>query len=428
MVHNRSRHFLFLQGPHGPYFSRLADALAEGGDLVSAIGFNRGDEAFWRDRKTYTGFRGSQAHWRANFRAYIRRHKITDVVLYGDTKPLHRIARIESEKERLRIHCFEEGYLRPYWVTYERGGTNGNSILMSLPRAVYAGADAQESAAVSTPTSWGALWHHTWYGCMYHANILFRNRAYPHYETHRSVSVRREWMLHCKRLALMPTRMAVRRVLMARLLARARPFHVFMLQLPHDASVTDHGFDLSWSALLDQVIGGFAKGAPAHHLLVFKSHPLDDEREPLRAEIAKLAVKHDVKARVMFIPPGRLGALLDRATSALTINSTAGQQALFRGLPLKTYGRAIYGRPELVSEQPTEEFFAAPHAPDRTAYSQFRAYLLATSQVRGDYYTRKGRAEAVRNVTDLMRAEAGPYETVNEGSGARATTPLAFTP
>ena len=32
----------------------------------------------------------------------------------------------------LGIHVFEEGYMRPYWVTYERGGSNGNSRLMKM--------------------------------------------------------------------------------------------------------------------------------------------------------------------------------------------------------------------------------------------------------------------------------------------------------
>ena len=30
------------------------------------------------------------------------------------------------------LHVFEEGYLRPYWITYERGGSNGNSALMGI--------------------------------------------------------------------------------------------------------------------------------------------------------------------------------------------------------------------------------------------------------------------------------------------------------
>jgi capsular polysaccharide export protein len=46
----------------------------------------------------------------------------------------------------LTIHVFEEGYLRPHWVTYERGGSNGHSRLMQLTVA-----DMQK-ALVQRPT------------------------------------------------------------------------------------------------------------------------------------------------------------------------------------------------------------------------------------------------------------------------------------
>lgn len=423
------RRFLFLQGPHGHFFAQLAAALGEAGHSVVSIGSNRGDQHYWPHRDSYHRFDAPQAAWRNYLSGFMARHRITDLVVYGDTRPLHRIARIEAEKRAIRIHCFEEGYLRPYWITYERGGSNGNSVLMSLPRQVYETSDATEPGDRAGQSGrWGALWHHTWYGCIYHANILFLNRSYPHFESHRESSVLREWLLHCKRLALMPARMIERRIKTRRLLGRGRPFHVFMLQLPHDASVTHHGQISNWQNLLADVIGGFSKGAPGHHLLVFKSHPLDDEREPLARLIVQTAKTFGVQNRVMVIPAGKLGALLDHATSALTVNSTAGQQALFRGMPLKAYGRAIYGRPELVSDQATADFFADPKAPDQRAYQNFRNYLLATSQIKGDFYTRAGRAAAIRNVIDRVCAADGPYATTQARSGEPATNPMVVSP
>ena len=46
------------------------------------------------------------------------------------------------------------------------------------------------------------------------------------------------------------------------------------------------------------------------------------------------------------------------------MNSTAGQQALWRGLPLRAFGAAVYAKPEFVSSQPLEAFFAAPDRPE----------------------------------------------------------------
>ena len=53
-------------------------------------------------------------------------------MLYGDTRPVHAAAVMAARARGLCVHVFEEGYLRPWWVTYERGGTNGHSRLMEI--------------------------------------------------------------------------------------------------------------------------------------------------------------------------------------------------------------------------------------------------------------------------------------------------------
>ena len=43
----QDRVFLFLQGPHGPFFHALGRMLREAGATVWRVGFNAGDRAFW---------------------------------------------------------------------------------------------------------------------------------------------------------------------------------------------------------------------------------------------------------------------------------------------------------------------------------------------------------------------------------------------
>jgi capsular polysaccharide export protein len=45
---------------------------------------------------------------------------------------LHAKAVKQAKSAGLRVHVFEEGYLRPYWVTYESDGSNGHSQLTKL--------------------------------------------------------------------------------------------------------------------------------------------------------------------------------------------------------------------------------------------------------------------------------------------------------
>ena len=45
--------FLFLQGPHGPFFARLGKMLTRAGAEVWRVGFNMGDRVFWPQSASY---------------------------------------------------------------------------------------------------------------------------------------------------------------------------------------------------------------------------------------------------------------------------------------------------------------------------------------------------------------------------------------
>ncbi len=372
---------------------------------------NRGDQHFWKDATTFVPFRGPKAEWGSFLSDFLDDHAITDIAIYGDTRATHEVAKRLAEARDITVHCFEEGYLRPYWITYERGGANVNSKMMNLPMSEIAQRTGDPDAPQpEAPAQWGAIWHHIFLGSIYHANVLFLNQDYPNYESHRAESVRQEWALHCKRLLGYPWCLAQRRLATRALLRLGAPYHVALLQLGHDASVQDHSTIGSMAEFIETCVSGFAKGAPPHHQLVFKAHPLEDGREPVRKIVIDRAKAYSVSERVWFIHGGKLGPLLDRANSAITVNSTAGQQALWRGLPLKAFGRAVYSLPEFVSDQPLVDFFAAPKPPDSAAYRIYRQFLLETSQVGGGYYSAAGRRSATRQVVDLMLQSDDIYD------------------
>ena len=163
------------------------------------------------------------------------------------------------------------------------------------------------------------------------------------------------------------------------------------------------------------VMAGFADGAPQHHHLVFKAHPLENDRSPVRRLIRQAAAAHGVSARVHYVRGGKLAKLLDQARTAVTVNSTAGQQVLWRGIPLKVFGKAVYSKPAFVSEQPLADFFANPTRPDSRAYRDFRRFLLETSQIPGGFYAARGRRQLLRQVVDMMLAPEDPYDALKAG-------------
>ncbi|WP_417838885.1 capsule biosynthesis protein [Tritonibacter scottomollicae] len=414
-----TRSFLFLQGPHGPFFGALGRMLQSAGCSVHRVGFNAGDRVFWPDRKSYIAYTDPLADWPARLIELLQTHAVTDIVLYGDTRPVHAEAAKIARARGITLHVFEEGYLRPYWVTYERDGSNGNSRLMDMPVAQMEKALAQSAMDTPLPPArWGDTRQHVMYGALYHWFVMFWNRGYRNFRPHRALSVTKEFQLYLKRLLLMPLHALDRRIATARITGGGFPYHLALLQLEHDSAFQAHSPFSTMTEFLDLVISGFAEGAPQHHHLVIKAHPLEDGRTPIRRELRRLAAQHGIKGRVHYVRGGKLAALLNEARTAVTVNSTAGQQVLWRGLPLKVFGRAVYDKPDFVSTQPLPEFFRTPKRPDGPAYQQYRRYLLETSQFPGGFYSRSGRRQLLRQVVDMMLSSEDPYDAFLTGTAA----------
>lgn len=405
------RVFLFLQGPHGPFFRHLAGRLAALGAEVRRLAFNVADEVEWGAAgplARYTGSMDGYARW---LERHVVAHGVTDIVLYGDSRPEHAWAVAVAWQKGLRCHCLEEGYLRPHWVTYERWGNNGNSPLNAIPIERMAMAVGATPAPEAPADGWGAYRPHLWHSLRYHGRLLLPSRQFGRHRSRRGMSLWREAAQYLGRLASLPVRRGLDRVWMRRLLAEGLPYHLVLLQLSFDASMQSYSPYRCSAAFVRECIGAFATGAPAGDRLVFKSHPFEDGRERLGRVIAREARRYGVAGRVVFLDGGNgLAAALDGARSVVTVNSTGAQQALCRGLPVAALGQAVYARPRLVSQQPLAAFFAAPEAPDRQAYAQFRRFLLETSQVEGAFYSAAGIAALLERLPALMLAPEDPYE------------------
>jgi capsular polysaccharide export protein len=415
--HQKKKSFVFLQGPHGPFFYELSKAISQSGADVVKIGFNEGDRFFWRNKATFVAYDKPHDEWDGFINEYLK-VGITDLVIYGDTRPLHKSAVAAAKRQGIRVHCFEEGYLRPYWVTYERGGVNGFSRLMEMSvetmREALRHVDNDQPEA---PARWGDMRQHILLGAVYHWHILFRNHRFKNYRTHRDSPVRHEFWLHFKRLITRPV-YAFRRWKATQTIKRnGFVYHLSLLQLSHDASIRSHSRFTGMAEFMRICVQAFAETAPRHHHLVFKSHPLEDDRQPLSRVADQLAKEFKVEGRVHFVRGGKLAELLDYARSVVTINSTAAQQALWRGLPVKALGTGVFCKPEFTSEQSLPDFFHHPKKPDLSAYRDYRQFLLMTSQITGGFYSRKGRVRLVRQVVDMVLSEQDPYEALM-GSGA----------
>ena len=91
-----------LQGPHGPFFDRLGRLLRAAGAAVWRCGFNAGDEFFWSDAKSFIRHQGSADDWPDHLATILDDKGVTDIVLYGDVRPIHATARRLAAARGLR--------------------------------------------------------------------------------------------------------------------------------------------------------------------------------------------------------------------------------------------------------------------------------------------------------------------------------------
>src|SRR5580765_7883109 len=118
------RTFLFLQGLASPFMYELALRLRASGHRALRINLSGADLAFWPEAAI--NFRGRPSEWRSFVARRYHDQGVSDLVLFGDCRPHHREAIEVARALDITTHIFEEGYIRPNWITLEHAGTNGH--------------------------------------------------------------------------------------------------------------------------------------------------------------------------------------------------------------------------------------------------------------------------------------------------------------
>ncbi|WP_395022680.1 capsule biosynthesis protein [Dongia sp.] len=397
------RSFLFLQGHATPFYLRLGQALDRAGHDVGRINICGGDRLFWGDWHA-EDFRGPVPDLDAAVSDAARRHGASDLVVYNDIRPCNAIAIAAAKRLGLRVHVFEEGYLRPDWITLERDGVNGNSRLPADPDWYRETARALPPASVAAPVGSG-LRERIFYDFRWQAANYRHWLRYPRYRTHRPYPIWAEYATWMTRLSVLHFRRARAKALIADLVERNRRFFLFPLQLDTDSQIRQHSSYGRLSAAIDAVIENFARSAPGSAWLIVKNHPLDNAWINYRRLVERRARTLGVSERVRFIDGGDLNLLLDRCAGVVTVNSTTGLTALQRGRPVIALGKAVFRIPGLTSDAGLDAFWNDPRRPDPGLLSAFQRVLLETCLVNGNFYTEAGMPLAIENSVVRLTAE-----------------------
>ena len=413
------RNILLLQGLMGPLFRRLGEVLRRDGYGVHKVNFNGGDRLFWR-LPNGIDYRGRLEDWPAALRQLIVDRKITDVLLFGDCRPIHMAAIALCREMHVPVHVFEEGYIRPDWVTLELGGVNGHSTLPRDPAWYRAKASALPPAPehAGVPSSFRrrateALIYNT-------ADVLSRSH-YPHWENHRPWHPLVEGMGWVRRLSRRKAAAQRAQAVLATLANSEAPYMLFPLQLDSDAQIRLHSSFAGIADALRMVITSFASHAPPELRLVIKEHPLDNGVRDWRLEAKTLAALHGVTDRIDYLEGGDIMPLSLRSKGMVTINSTSGTLALAQGIPVIALGQAVYDIEDITFQGRLNDFWRDPGKPDPATFAAFRRVLIDRCLVAGGFFSE----EALTKLTEGIIAKIEAASPLLAASPARHAAPEA---
>jgi len=378
------RSFLFLQGPHGSFFPKLGRALAQTGHRVRRINLNGGDRATW---PTGDDFHGLEATWRRYLARYLRRWKISDLVLFGDNRPHHVVAIEEAKRAGIRIHVFEEGYIRPDWVTLERNGVNGHSPLPRDADWYRHQANGLGPVPVYPPVPSYAT-ARGWAAFFYYAEVVLQHWRFPFGSTHRDRNPVWEGIRFLRRFRLRD--LEQRRTAQELDRLGSVSYVLFPLQLNSDFQIRIHSPFGSMHAAIDHVLTDFARHAPPELHLVVKEHPLDSGLTNWRNVVESTARHLGISKRIIFLEQGDLSKLVEASHGMVTVNSTSGTLALAAGKPVKVLGTAVYDIKGITDSKPLERFWSDPTPPDPQTYEAFYRVLVERCLIPGAFLSNVG--------------------------------------
>jgi capsular polysaccharide export protein len=379
------RSVLMLQSLMGPLFRYIGKGLAAAGNQVYKVNFNGGDRFFWR-LPGGIDYLGTLADWGPALETILSERKITDVILFGDCRDHRQIAIGICRKLAIPVHVFEEGYIRPDWVTFELGGVNGHSTLPNDPQWY------RDEAASLPPTAAhrqvpSSFRRRAWEGVLYNIADVSTRWHYRNWNNHRPWHPLVEGIGWWRKLCARKPRAQRSQVLIESLRAADEPFFLFPLQLDSDAQIRLHSDFADMAEAIRVILESFARHAPDDVRLVVKEHPLDNGVRDWEQVTVDLARHYGVADRVDYLPGGDIAVLAARARGIVTVNSTSGTLGLSMGVPVVALGNAVFDIADITHQGGLDAFWTAPTPPDPRTFDAFRRVLIDRCLIPGGFFS-----------------------------------------
>ena len=395
------RCFLFLQGPDGVFFRKLGEKLKSLGHEVIRVNTTGGDFFDW-PWPNAVSYRGRHVNWPAWIAKLMRERGVTDIFMLSEWRPRHIETADLAKNMGIQVHVFEEGYLRPYFITLERDGVNGASPLPRDAKTILdlAAALPEPKPPLPLPSHFNNLARRTIY------SLVARYALWPFWpfsKTHRPISGFSEYVLGwLPRLPGIPKRRRLARERLGDLYASGKPFFLFPLQIDADAQIRRYSpFSSGMPEGICRVLTSFAAHAPQNCVLLIKNHPLDYGLINYGKYIDSMRQALNLGDRVIYVEDGDGDAMTRASLGLVTLNSTMGFTALQTGKPVYYLGRSIASFAGLGAALPAvrlEDFWKDPVGPEPALLAAFLKLVRHQALINGDFHSPEGQQLTIAGV------------------------------
>lgn len=382
----KDQNILLLQGPMGAFFKKLDSAFRKQGANTYRIGLNIGDQYF-SHKDNFTPYKGTPEAWPEFIEEFLVKNNIDKIFLFGDCRYYQHVTRNIANENNIEIFVFEEGYLRPHFITLEKFGVNGFSHL-SRDSGFYHAIESKDipkpKHAKQSKTNMVAS------AILYYALSNIFTKKYPYYRHHRDFSAITEFFHGIRGVWRKGLYKITERSYKTKMTNElSKKYYFVPLQTHNDFQILQHSNYRSIEKFIIEVLESFAHHAPKDTHLIFKHHPVDRGRKNYTTFIEEQAELFAIQNRTHAIHDVHLPDCLKHAIGTVTINSTVGLTSIGYGIPTLALGDAIYDIKGLSNKGTSLKKFWHQHKkPDHELYLKFRQHLIETTQLNGSFYGR----------------------------------------
>ena len=385
---------LLLQGPVGPFFSKLGHYWRNRGANVTKVNFNSGDDLFYPPiNDLVIQYKGRQSHWPQFLTSVLVDRTIRAVFMFGDCRDIHQPVHSICEALGIDVFVFEEGYIRPHLFTLEHSGVNYRSRISQMGMdTIHSQRESLQEPPIKRHYR-SSYWYMVRWAIAYWFKSLTNQSHYPDYTHHRQLNARmgfcwtkaffRYWFYKLSEYSV--------RHRLVHSKKQGEEFRSFLLplQVHDDSQMTVHSDFSSIEEVIETVISSFSahiQESKRSDILIIKHHPMDRGHTNFKQIIRDTAQLYRLKHRVIYVHDISLPALLSKVSGCITVNSTIGLQALYRNVPTINLGRSFYDKPGITFQGTLDEFWLNQAKVDRGKVKALRNYLLHHTQVNGSLY------------------------------------------